>query len=469
MGLPGQARSTPSGHLARAVVALGGGQLAAQAVTAAVLVALGRDDPAAMGAAAAWYGIAVAAAVLVDAGASTRVLRDSGGARVAPADLVAVAVLKPAALLAAAAVLALVWDGPLPALVAAYAALRSVGLVAQSGWLGRGQDLRAAAAIVTERCVAAPVAVAASALGARPEVALCLGLVVGAAVVAATAAGPVAAAARGAGRARWRSAAGYGRRFVGAGVAGTLVPLDVVIVVTVAGEHQAGLYAVGARLLGPLVVLVTAAGTALLPAVAAGNPRAPRLLRAVGATTLAALAGLWLAAGVLVPLLAGAGLAEAVPAVRWHIGVTAVVAIAQLIVVRLLAAGRERLVSALLPAGVLAGLGAVAAAAALVPDAAAVAGAIGYGIAALLVTAVLARAAHGGRAQGERAQGQREGDGDVSSGGVAQRGEQHVPDGHQQQVRLGQGAPAHGPGQPAGEQRQGQQPERHGEQARRRP
>ncbi len=435
-----------------ALLTVGGGQLAAQALTAVALLALGHDDVATLGAVAAYYGVAVAAANLVDAGASTRVLRDSarpaGGTSAAAAR--AVGVVKPGAVLLLAPVVGLLSGDAALGLALAYAGLRGVGLLAQSLWYAGGRPLRAAGTVVAERAVAVACALAAAAAGVSGAVALCGGLVVGGAVTALVAAPTVRAASAGAVGVRWARVAGHGRRFLGSAVAGNLVLLDTVLVAAVAGPVQAGLYAVGARLLGPMALLLGAAGTATLPGLARGERSALRALHGVAWASVALLAAFFATADVLVPLLAGPAFAGAVPAVRCYTAVTVLVVLAQTLVVRLQARGREVLVSTVLAVAVPAGLGAVAAGAALAPGHAAVAAGVGYALVSGLTAAALHVAL-----RPQRDERQREGHGEVPAGRVAQRGEQDVPDRDQQQVRLGQRAGAHRAGQ-----RPGDQPER---------
>lgn len=395
----------------RTVTTIGGGQLVAQAVTAVLLLAVTRDAVAQLGVAATYYGIAVAAAQFADAGASTRVLRDGGLGTLTPGDILSVTVAKPLVPLGVAAAVGVV-SGNLPlTLAVGYAVLRGIVLVAQSCWQVEGLAGRSAAASVTERLVALAAGVVARGFGVDAPVALCGGLVVGALVVVVAAAPGLLGRVRG-GRVRLRTAMAYGLRFVGVTVAGNLVLLDSAVVTLVAGAEQAGLYAVGARMLGPVLILVTSASAALMPALAAGDRSAEPTLRLLGLLSVAGLAVVFVAAPVLVPVLVGHAFTAAVPALRCYLVAAVFVVLAQLLVIRLQARGQEVLVSVVLPLGVLLGLCGVGLGAAWVPGAPAAGAACGYAAACVVVTSVL---------WCQRGQRQRDGHRDVPPGDVAQR------------------------------------------------
>lgn len=377
-----------------AALRLGGGQLAAQALTGIQLLVLARHSgAAAFGAAAAWYGVASALVPLCDFGASARLLRDGGRLGAAPPGVEWLLVVRKSALLAVVACLAVF--GPPVVLAAAYGVARAALQVVQAGWQLRGRSGVAAGVVTGERLIALVLGLSLAAAGVPAAVALLGGLLAGTAAMLAwslwrapLARGPATGPLR------------YGLRFAGAGVAGNLALLDTVVVTLVAGPVQAAFYALGARLLGPVLVLVTAAGTAVLPALAAGTPAATRVVRLVGVVSVPVVAAVFAAAGWLVPLVAGPGFAGAVPAVRWYLVALVCVVVAQLLVLVRQARGDEVAMSVLLPLGVASGLAGLALGAHF---GGAAGGAAGYAAACVLVLAALAwrhRTAHEGRPLG---------------------------------------------------------------------
>ncbi|WP_290061230.1 hypothetical protein [Amycolatopsis solani] len=121
-----------------AALRLGGGQLAAQALTGIQLLLLARHTgAAAFGAATAWYGVASALVPLCDFGASARLLRDGGRLGAVPAGVERLLVVRKSALLAVVAVLA-VFGLPV-VLAAAYGVVRAALLVVQAGRQLRGR------------------------------------------------------------------------------------------------------------------------------------------------------------------------------------------------------------------------------------------------------------------------------------------------------------------------------------------
>ncbi|MEU5695937.1 lipopolysaccharide biosynthesis protein [Actinosynnema sp. NPDC020468] len=381
------------GSLLGSAAVLATGQAGAQIASALLLVIAARvGEPHSFGLVAIWYAAVTGAVVALDFGVSTRLVRDGGDD-----DVLRSLYGAKSAALGGLAVVSCVIAFAVPGagwLVLAgwcYTGLRVAALVVQSRWQASGRFAVSAAMVFGERLVALAVGWLLALAHVPVLVLVPVAMVVG---VLATGVVPLTAAVRelaGPGWARLRPGLAFGRHFAGASIAGNLAMLDTVVVGAVAGAEQAGYFAAGSRLLGPLLVLIGAAATVVLGS-RHRRGESTRLVRVVLVLSGVLLALLWFAAPELVPMVLGPEYLAAVAPVRVYCLAFAFVAVAHLQATALQAAGREVFVSRVLPVGVFSGLAATAVGALVAPTAglsAATGGAIGYCAASAAVCAVL--------------------------------------------------------------------------------
>jgi len=450
------------------------GQLTAQVATAALFVLVARQaDASSFGRAATCYGLALAGAQIVDLGAQRRLLRDAAVGAVSPAQLGALVIAKPVLALGlsplAVLLTTLVVASPLAAAAAwLYSVLRAQVLAAQALWQVRGHARGSAAVTALERVVASLAGAALLSAGVDAAGAVSLGLLVGAVAAALPAARLFRRLVVPAGVTGYTMLAAlrFGRYYASMSVAANLLLLDTAVVSAVAGDAEAGYYGIGARLLGPLLVVTTSLCTALIPTAARGSASVRRPFLLVTGVTLTGIGAVVIVAPRLIELTAGDGYTGAVPAVRAYAAAAGILALAQPIAAWLQARGDQQWVARLVPPGIVVAL-ALSAAGAAVAGAAGAAGAQAVVIAA--VTLLLTRRAWllvRRRARpSEPGQDQSEGDGEVPAGRVAQRGEEDVPERQYEHEGLGQRAGRQRAEESSSEQHDGEQPERHGQHA----
>jgi len=413
------------------------GQLTAQAATDALFILVARQaDPSSFGQAATCYGLAIAGAQIVDLGAQRRLLRDAAIGAVSPAQLGALVLAKPALALGlsplAVLLTTLVVASPLAAAAAwLYSVLRAQVLAAQALWQVQGRAGRSATVTALERVVASVVGAALLTAGVDAAAAVSLGLLVGAIAAALPAARLFGRLVVQAGATRFDVSVAlcFGRYYASMSVAANLLLLDTAVVSAIAGDVEAGHYGIGARLLGPLLVVTTSLCTALIPTTARGSASVRRPFLLATGVTLTGIGGVVIVAPRLIELTVGSGYVGAVPAVRAYAAATGMVAVAQPIAAWLQARGDQQWVARVVPPGIVVAL-ALSAPGAAVAGAAGAAAAQGVVIAA--VTVLLTRRAWllgRGRARPPKpGQDQSEGNGEVPAGRVAQRGEEDVPE-----------------------------------------
>lgn len=422
------------------------GQLTAQGATAALFVLVARrTDPSAFGRAATCYGLALAGAQIVDLGAQRRLLRDAAIGAVPPAQLGALMLTKPVLALGLSPLpvllTTLVVGSPAAAVAAwLYSVLRAQVLAAQSLWQVQGRAGRSAAVTALERMVASVAGAALLGTGVEAAAAVSFGLLVGAAAAAVPAARLFRRIVAQVGAVRFDvlAALRFGRYYASMSVAANLLLLDTAVVSAIAGDAEAGHYGIGARLLGPLLVATTSLCTALIPTAARRSASVRRPFLLVTAVTLTGIGGVVVTAPRLIQLAAGDGYGGAVPAVRAYAAAAGILALAQPVAAWLQARGDQQWVARVVPPGIVVAL-AMAAVGAAVGGAAGAAG--GQAVVIGAVAVLLARRARllvlGRVRPAETGQGQSQGDGDVPARGVAQRGEEDVPERQYEHEGLG--------------------------------
>jgi O-antigen/teichoic acid export membrane protein len=155
----------------------------------------------------------------------------------------------------------------------------------------------------------------------------------------------------------WKSAWSFGLT----SVASQLSRADTAVVAAVAGPLAAGVFAIPARLTGPLGMIPTAFSSAMLPEAASGagsNVTHRRMLHAGGVilAVMTVVLGVLFAAAPLLPRVIGPAYRDAIPVLRVYLPGMLLASMSQPLAVFLQAEGQERLVARVVSVGVVAGL-----------------------------------------------------------------------------------------------------------------
>jgi O-antigen/teichoic acid export membrane protein len=159
----------------------------------------------------------------------------------------------------------------------------------------------------------------------------------------------------------WKSAWSFGL----SSVAAQLQRADTALVAAVAGPLEAGVFAIPARLTGPLGLIPTAFSSALLPEAASGAGSTVthhRVLRAGGVVlaVMTVLLGVLFVAAPLLPKVIGPAYADSIPVLRVYLPGMLLASTSQPLAVFLQAEGQETFVGRIVAMGVVAGLAATA-------------------------------------------------------------------------------------------------------------